>query len=206
MSAIGYLKCSCQQCGRHIEFPADAIGTSVDCPHCGWPTELTIPPPPELSAPSPRNLTWPVIGLCVLLFGMIASVVGLRLVKQLALKNRSGKSGALAAKSTNNPAKTGSPAVTAASISTNDFIVAGVTLEKAKGGHLVYVIGSVKNETERQRFGVRVELDLFDQGGVKVGRSSDYRQTLAPKADWRFKALVFQSTAATATLASIKEE
>ena len=147
-----------------------------------------------------------MIGLCVLLFGMIASVVGLRMVKQLALKNRSGKSGALAAKSTNNLAKTGSLAVTAASISTNEFIVAGITLEKAKGGNLVYVIGNVKNETDRQRFGVRVDLDLFDQAGVKVGRSSDYRQTLAPKAEWHFKALVFQSNAATATLAAIKEE
>ncbi len=199
MSAISYLKCSCQQCGRHIEFPADAIGTSVDCPHCGWPTELTLPAPPEPSAPSPRNLTWPVIGLCVLLFGLIASFVGLRIVKKLALKDRSGRSGALAAKSTNSLAKTGSPAVTAASISTNDFIVAG-------DSNFVYVIGSVKNDSDRQRFGVRVDLDLFDQAGVKVGRTSDYRQTLGPKADWRFKALVLQSKAASAALASIKEE
>jgi hypothetical protein len=206
MSAIGYLKCSCQQCGRHIEFPADAIGTSVDCPHCGWPTELTIPPPPELSAPSPRNLTWPVIGLCVLLLGMIASFVVLRMVKKLALKDRSARSAALAAQSTNNLAKTGSPAVTTPSISTNDFNVAGITLEKAKDSNFVYVIGSVRNESDRQRFGVRVDLDLFDQAGMKVGRTSDYRQTLGPKADWRFKALVLQSKAASATLASIKEE
>src|SRR5713101_4050717 len=116
MSAISYLKCSCQQCGRHIEFPADAIGTSVDCPHCGWPTELTLPAPPEQSAPSPGNLTWPLIGLCVLF-------VGLRMVKQLALKERSGTSGPLATKSTNTLAKAGSPAVTSPSISTNDFKV-----------------------------------------------------------------------------------
>jgi hypothetical protein len=51
-----------------------------------------------------------------------------------------------------------------------------------------------------------VDLDLFDQTGLKVGRSSDYRQTLAPKADWHFKALVLQSKVASATLASIKEE
>ncbi len=206
MSAIRYLKCSCQQCGRHIEFPADAIGTSVDCPHCGWPTELILPAPPEPSAPSSRNLTWPVIGLCVLLLGMIASFVVLRMVKQLALKEHSAKSAALAAKSTNHLAKAGSPAVTAASISTNDFKIAGVTLEKAKDSNFIYVIGSVKNETDRQRFGVRVDLDLFDQAGAKVGRASDYRQTLGPKADWHFKALVLQSKAATATLASIKED
>ena len=147
-----------------------------------------------------------MIGLCVLLSGMIASFVVLRMAKKLALKDRSGKSAALAAKSTNNLAKTGSPAVSVASISTNDFIVAGITLEKAKDSNFVYVIGSVKNESDRQRFGVRVDLDLFDQAGVKVGRTSDYRQTLAPKADWHFKALVFQSNAATATLAAIKEE
>ncbi len=204
MSGIRYLKCSCQQCGRHLEFPADAIGTSVDCPHCGWPTELTLPAPPEISAQTRRNLTWPVIGLAVLLLGAIASVVGLTLVKKLALKNRSGKS--VAANSTNTLAVTGSPTIIAASISTNEFSVSGITLDKAKESNLVYVVGSVKNESGRQRFGVRVDLDLFDQDGTKVGRTSDYRQALGPKAEWHFKALVLPSKAASATLASIKED
>src|SRR5581483_8977994 len=40
MSRIQYLKCSCQQCGEHIEFPADGLGMSILCPHCGRQTRL----------------------------------------------------------------------------------------------------------------------------------------------------------------------
>ena len=34
------IKGSCQQCAQPIEFPADGIGMTVSCPHCGQPTIL----------------------------------------------------------------------------------------------------------------------------------------------------------------------
>ena len=40
MSRIHYLKCSCQQCGEHIEFPSDGLGMKILCPHCGGQTQL----------------------------------------------------------------------------------------------------------------------------------------------------------------------
>src|SRR5689334_2039213 len=40
MSEPRHLKCSCEKCGAHIEFPADGIGVTVDCPHCGQKTTL----------------------------------------------------------------------------------------------------------------------------------------------------------------------
>jgi hypothetical protein len=39
-------KCGCTQCGNHIEFPVDAAGAEVQCPHCGQPTVLSLQAPP----------------------------------------------------------------------------------------------------------------------------------------------------------------
>src|SRR5947209_7305430 len=40
MPEPGYISGSCESCGRHIEFPADGLGMSVSCPHCGQSTTL----------------------------------------------------------------------------------------------------------------------------------------------------------------------
>src|SRR5947209_3938244 len=39
-------KCSCSQCGNHIQFPIDAANAVVDCPHCNQKTQLTLTAPP----------------------------------------------------------------------------------------------------------------------------------------------------------------
>src|ERR1700686_2337940 len=41
MSEGKYLKCSCKFCGNHIEFPQEAVGATVNCPHCGQSTVLS---------------------------------------------------------------------------------------------------------------------------------------------------------------------
>src|SRR5579871_5566168 len=50
MSDSTYLKCSCAQCGGHIEFPSEALGTDANCPHCGNAIRLEASPSP---APKP---------------------------------------------------------------------------------------------------------------------------------------------------------
>ena len=40
MAEANYLNGACESCGGHIEFPAEGIGLSVSCPHCGQPTTL----------------------------------------------------------------------------------------------------------------------------------------------------------------------
>jgi DNA-directed RNA polymerase subunit RPC12/RpoP len=35
--------CSCLHCGQHIEFPASAVGDTIQCPQCGQPTMLHRP-------------------------------------------------------------------------------------------------------------------------------------------------------------------
>ena len=51
-----YAKCSCQNCGTHIEFPIEAADTAVDCPHCKRPTTLSLEAPaPETSSGRPGS-------------------------------------------------------------------------------------------------------------------------------------------------------
>jgi len=90
--------------------------------------------------------------------------------------------------------------------STNYFAVGRIKLQKAKNGSVVYAVGTLKNQAERQRFGVRVELDLLNKSGEKIGTATDYLPILEPRKDWHFKALVLESKAASAKLATVKEE
>jgi hypothetical protein len=45
--AATYFKCACERCAGRIEFPAEAVGATVDCPHCGWKTTLVAPESPH---------------------------------------------------------------------------------------------------------------------------------------------------------------
>ncbi len=45
MSDALFAKCSCSNCGTHLEFPIEAAGAVIDCPHCRHSTELTLTAP-----------------------------------------------------------------------------------------------------------------------------------------------------------------
>lgn len=50
-------KCSCSQCGNHIEFPIEWAGAVVNCPHCSQPTGLSLEAPaPVADKPSAAEL------------------------------------------------------------------------------------------------------------------------------------------------------
>jgi hypothetical protein len=51
-------KCGCTQCSNHIEFPVDAAGAEVQCPHCGQPTVLSLQAPPAAEGERPRRRSW----------------------------------------------------------------------------------------------------------------------------------------------------
>jgi hypothetical protein len=90
-----------------------------------------------------------------------------------------------------------------------DLKVTQVALDQpkgAKGSRLVYVTGVLKNDSDHQRFGVRVELDLLDAATNKVGTATDYRQMLEPRATWLFRALVTDRRTVGARLTGVKED
>ena len=194
--ASKYLKGECQQCGEHIEFPAEAAGTTTECPHCGKPTELLLVAPElEPSVPT-RALVYTVIAIVILVGGLIGTQIALKRARRLV----EHKNDASAMPTAKQAAATAEPAPK------NGFRVSSITLEKTSGSSLVYAVGTVRNETDRRRFGVKVEFDVLDETGQKVGSAKDYQPALEPKAEWRFRALVVGSKAASAKLASISED
>ena len=88
----------------------------------------------------------------------------------------------------------------------NEFQIGTITLKKAENGGLVHAVGTVKNETDRQRFGVKITLDLLDTEGAKIGSASDYLAILEPHQDWQFRALLTEPKAVKAKLTNIEEQ
>lgn len=93
--------------------------------------------------------------------------------------------------------------------SIDDLKPSAVRMEKAKSGSLVHAVGTIKNTSNQQRFGVRVELELTDANGKPAGKASDYTQVIEPRQEWRFRALVLDPKGARAVagkVSSIKED
>jgi hypothetical protein len=209
MSENKFLKCTCTQCGGHIEFPADGIGQTVPCPHCNWPTELALDTPDEPSARSPRSLKWLVAGVVILIVGVVGVATALVMAQKFLRKPRvergMAKTGSRAAK-TNAPVATAPTQAKPATL-TNDFSVSDVKIIKTAGSTLIYASGTIKNESDKQRFGVTVEIDLFDSADKKIGSTKDYnRDAIEAGGTWTFRALLVQKGAASARVTAIREQ
>jgi len=205
MNRTKYLKGECSECGGHVEFPAEAAGTTIDCPHCGKPTELLLAAPPEEPSVPRMTIVWTLVAVLVLALGLAGALAALNRAQKWATRQKQQAA-------TRGPAPRSVDAETAVVTQPRNplagagFDVSAIALEKTPGSSLVYAIGTLNNLTDRQRFGVKVELDLLDDSGQKVGAATDYQQVLEPKGEWHFKALVVDSKAATAKLASVKED
>ena len=201
-----FVKGECRHCTGHIEFPAETAGQTIVCPHCGEFTELV---PPELPGKTKGSSNiWPGIALVVCL--VAGALAGGYLYWQKA-----GKSGGLAAQpppTVQSSTPTSAPIAVAPAKSqppqvvTNDFGIMPFKLEKTPGSSLVYVIGTLKNMTDHQRFGVKIAFGLFDDNQNPVGSATDYQSVLEPNGEWRFKALVMESKAVSAKFNSIAED
>ena len=206
MSQNKFLKCACDHCGGHIEFPADGLGSIIPCPHCGAETELVLEVPPVLATRSSRGLMWFVIGAVILLLGVVAAVAILivtqRMMRKAGEKQRSQRVTAV------NTVARATPKPTSVSpiIFTNGFSCAAVVIEKAASSTLTYATGSLKNETDRQRFGVTVEIDLFDPSGAKLGTTKDYITVIEPRAEWKFRASIAPKNVVAARVVGAKEQ
>ena len=196
MAKTKYLKGECQHCSGHLEFPAESIGYTATCPHCGKETELQLAPPKAEPTIPRRIVIWTVLAVILLVGGLIISVAGL---KHYQKKMAELKRGAPA----NTPPAAATPEDPYAS---QGFKVSEVRIERTSGSTLVYAVGTIANQADRQRFGLRVELDVLDSSGQRVGAAKDYQAVLDPKAEWRFKALVINSNAAAAKISALTED
>src|ERR1039457_1945254 len=206
MSKNNFVKGECRQCAGHLEFPADAAGETIACPHCGQPTEL-VAPVSSNKINRPRHLQLG-IGLVVfiVLIGLSAAFFGRKKTDRAAVSETQTISAARSNASTVSVASSVVHADPPVETLTNDFAISAIKLEKTPGSSLVYVTGKIRNLGSRQHFGVKVEFGLFDTHDNAVGKATDYQPVLEPNGDWRFKALVMDSKAASARLNSIVED
>jgi hypothetical protein len=186
----------CQHCGGRFEFPAEAAGLTGECPHCGQPTDCLLATPPEERSPAQtKAIIYTVVAVVILVGGLLGAFVALKRAQRMVTQQQEARTQASAP----NLPRPADP------FAQNNFRVSPVTLEKSPGTSLIYAQGMVVNTTNRQRFGVRVELDLFDAGGQRVANASDYQGVIEPNAEWNFRALVVEPKAASAKIAAIKE-
>ena len=169
---------------------------TVECPHCHAQTQL------EPIQKARRNISRLLIFAVV---GIALAVALLVLLKQRKSKLEDAPNLAAPRQVTNTVS---APSEPSRPKSRDDLKLLGnVSVEKAKNSRLSYAMGTLKNDSEHQRYGVKVEVDLFDAGGNKLpNTANDYVQTLEPRKEWNFRALVLEPKAVTAKLASIQED
>jgi hypothetical protein len=194
MSQTKSLRGECQHCGEPLQFAAEAVGLTADCPHCGQPTDLLLAVPRTEPTVPMKTIIFTVIAILILVGGLIAAMVAVKRLQREAEQRR----GAVATAD-------GKRAQVADPFARLGFQVSAVTLEKTPGSSLVHAVGTIRNQTARRLFGLKVELEVLDSGGGKIGTATDYQPALEPQAAWNFKALVLDAKAAGARIVAITE-
>ncbi|MEN6391068.1 MAG: FxLYD domain-containing protein [Syntrophomonas sp.] len=64
-----------------------------------------------------------------------------------------------------------------------------------KEQYSTYVIGTVKNNTDKQYSYVQVEINLYDTSGAQVGSTLANANNLEPNGSWKFKAVTLEDFA-----------
>ena len=145
-----------------------------------------------------KTIVYTAIAVLILIGGLVGAMIAVNRLQRTAEQRK--------AASTSANSRNATPPKSTDRFEQAGFRVSAVTLEKTPGSSLVYAVGSIHNEANRRRFGVKVEIEVLDATGGKIGTASDYQQALEPKAEWNFKALVLESNAATARIVAIKED
>src|SRR4051794_40601314 len=209
--------------------PQSSLTPSI--PSGGTRLQVSAPPPPPpvfeeadqevefpVNATAPVNwMGWSLASVAVLLFviGGVMYLNNARQGKSSIFPDRS-RAAAVAKGSKEQPSPEAedadanrAPAATTAQApgkSIDDLKVSPIVLRRTSGSTLVYAIGSVRNNSDQQRFGVSLELDLLDAADKKIGTAKDYAKVIEPRKDWRFRALVVAPKTATVKLAKIHED
>ncbi len=156
---------------------------------------LAVPPQPSI-VPM-KAIVWTVITVLILGGGLAGAMIALKRAQGLAARKKQPTP-----EISTNAESLDEPRALASQAAWN---VSPIVLEKAPGSALVHAVGTVRNQAPRQRFGVKIELELLDAAGQRVGTAQDYQPVIEPNAEWRFKALVIHSKVVSAKLAAIKE-
>ncbi len=78
-------------------------------------------------------------------------------------------------------------------------------LEQARGSDLVMAVGDIMNVSDNVYYRLRVDLDLLDANGTKIGTVNDYSTELAPNQTWHCLVRVNNPKAVSVRFVGIKE-
>jgi hypothetical protein len=205
---VSYSKGVCQHCGGHIEFPTEGAGQTIPCPHCKWNTVLTASHSATVEVGGGAAFRKRVF----LTFGGAALVVAaagfgvLLWLKHAGVETQPAAQNPPATSMQSNTSSIPAGKPTPPPDPWHGLTAGKVSLEKSADGRLIHAVGTLRNSSDHQRFGVKVELDILDAQGNKVGSATDYTQIMEPGKEWKFKALVTDRNAASAKLIGIKEQ
>jgi hypothetical protein len=177
---------------------------SRECPGCGLEVSIKAEACPSCGAVL-REKKGINLKLLIPVAVLVVAVAGFFLVKSGKLKfpfsggspqEQTGGSGA---------AKPVAPAKKAVKL-TGKFEVTEYKIEKTAGTSLIYVVGSVFNGTDKQKFSVRVTFALTDKTGKPAGEATDYITVIESGDTWNFRALILDSAAENAKLTALDAE
>ncbi len=143
MANNAFAKGACPYCAGHLEFPVEATGQTIACPHCGQLIQLAVLAP----AAPPRRGSRGVLPGMILGMVLVIAAVGAWLfwrppAHSVAVLKAQPILAALphpTAVSTDAPTAASEPRTLAL---TNDFAILPFKLEKTPGSSLVYVTGT----------------------------------------------------------------
>jgi len=184
MSEKSFAKANCSHCGGHIEFPREAAGMTVPCPHC---QRATLLPP---ASRGKKKLWWLVVP--GLLLGLIAGVW--LAMSGLPHLGGSGKPSAIP-----NPSPADLQRVS--QLAFWDFAI-----ERKEESIITHATARVLNESGVTRYGIEVKLELLDALGQPVGTAKDYMERLEPNQDSHIRALVIKRDAVSARVLNVTEQ
>jgi flagellar basal body-associated protein FliL len=184
----------------------------IHCPHCNEKTQLMAPPPtlqlPTAQPGSPQKKSTARTVLIIIVGVVVLALLAGVAVMFIGFKAQTRKQ--IPAPVIHRVAK---PQTDTAQLEPetqtdlwNGLKPGTVSIEKSAKSRLVYVTGTVRNDSEKQRFGVRVTLDLLNSSGEKIGSTTDYTQFIDAHKEWSFKALVANPKVTNAKISSIKED
>lgn len=184
MTTDSFGKIACPHCEGHIEYPPEASGVSVECPHC----QQTV----TLRARSPKSR----------LLGLVILIVAVSLAGWVAWLVLSHKSA---------PPSKARPSILPNPLPldfqrTNGLAFWDFSIQRKQDSTITHAVARVLNESDSIRYGVEVRFELLDELGRPLGSCRDYIERLEPNQDTYVRALVIKRAAAKARLLGISEQ
>src|SRR5258706_5632585 len=228
MKKSSQLRCTCVHCDQFIEYSPSEIGQIAECTHCQQKSLLPpapTPPPPPLPAtaasaqggspsaaaprrpaPRPSNRRQNPVGpnSTKLLLIVAAAIIVIGAVILLPrLRHRQPDPLPVVAAESVGPLP--QPKIKRPK-SLNDLKIGSFSLQTQRDSEVRIVFGDIHNDSETVHRDVKVDLDLHDAQGLKIGSLDAFIKELGPHAIWHVLAKTSEPRAATVRVVGLREQ